>query len=150
MAIAAKYFGDITSANSESRMTIDELYPEGFPLEQFGTDQGIASEDVQLAESRMGVDGKLSAGYVCNVYPVTITFEPISSSVVYINDLKDAMNKSRRIYRVHLECRLPSLQLVYKFVNGHLENATAFPAIKKTLDPVTFKFVFESLRMEGI
>ena len=66
---------DITSANSTAFMIVNKLFPAGFPVEGFGTDQAVSGDNMQIAETRIGVDGNMSAGVVVNVLPVTITLE---------------------------------------------------------------------------
>lgn len=52
---------DITSANASAVMTIEELYPNGLKLERFSTDAAIVADSQQVAETRMGVDGRMAA-----------------------------------------------------------------------------------------
>lgn len=54
---------NITSANATAVMIINDLFPVGFAVEGFATDQAINQDEETLAVTRMGVDGKLSAGY---------------------------------------------------------------------------------------
>ena len=60
---------NITSANATAVMIINDLFPVGFAVEGFATDQAINQDEETLAVTRMGVDGKLSAGYT----PVSYT-----------------------------------------------------------------------------
>ena len=54
---------DLTSANAVVILSVDELYPNGVQIQGFSTDSSFAVDDATIAEARMGVDGKLSAGY---------------------------------------------------------------------------------------
>lgn len=71
---------DITSANAEAILTVEEIYSSGITLQMFGTDQALAMEAIDISETRKGVDGKLVGGYVPVIYPVTITLEASSPS----------------------------------------------------------------------
>jgi hypothetical protein len=42
---------DITSANSTAFMIVNKLFPAGFPVEGFGTDQAVSGDNMQIAET---------------------------------------------------------------------------------------------------
>ena len=73
--------GNITSANAVLVLGVEELYPVGVQLTNFATDQMISSDDMEIAQARMGVDGGLAAGYVSNPFSLTITLEASSPSL---------------------------------------------------------------------
>ena len=58
---------DITSANAKLILTCEELYPSGVELQMFSTNQAWNADALQVAETRMGVDGHMAAGYVPNI-----------------------------------------------------------------------------------
>ena len=72
--------GNITSANAVLVLGVEELYPVGVQLTNFATDQMLSSDDMEIAQARMGVDGGLAAGYVPNPFSLTITLEASSPS----------------------------------------------------------------------
>lgn len=61
----------ITSANAILILTVEELYPSGVQIEKFASDDAFSSDNVTIAEVRMGVDGQLAAGYT----PAPIPFK---------------------------------------------------------------------------
>ena len=69
----------ITSANAQIIYKDNFFVRGGLLLQKFSTDQSISAE-VTLAETRMGVDGKMASGYTPNITPVTIMFEADSPS----------------------------------------------------------------------
>ena len=85
---------DITSANSTAFMTVNKLFPAGFAVEGFGTDQAVSGDSMQITETRIGVDGKMSAGVVVNILPVTITLEATALHISFSVRLR---NISQRI-----------------------------------------------------
>lgn len=90
---------DITSANATLSLQCSLFYAN---LQQFSADTMYEGEDDQVAETRMGVDGKMVAGQTPNIKAVTIHLEASSPSVEYLNLLKQSMEKNRKIY----ECTL--------------------------------------------
>ena len=134
---------NITSANATAYMIVKELYPTGFELNNFATDQAIDEQEDTIAETRMGVDGYMAAGFTPSIKQVAITFEPTSPSVHYLNNLYLASQKNRRTYEVTLIINVPALGKIYTYSYGVLKTAKPLPALKKVLDPVSYGFDFE-------
>lgn len=141
---------DITSANATAILTIEDLYSTGFTLEGFSTDSAVTADDVEFAQTRMGVDGKLAAGYTPNEFAVTITLEANSSSLEKLNEMQSAMQINKKVYICHLQITIPSIGLEYKFSDGVLTSATVMPGLKKILDPTTWSFKFQSKSVSSV
>ena len=141
---------DITSANAEVVLAVDELYPNGVTLQQFSTDQSFAPESQQLAETRMGVDGGLAVGYTPQPFNFSFMLEANSPSQVHMFNLSAATRANRRTYDVTITIDCPSLKQRYIFERGALINVSVMPNPKKTHEPTTWKFTFASTRVEAI
>jgi hypothetical protein len=137
---------NITSASAVSILTVDSLFPAGIELQQYATDQAIGSDSLQVAETRMGVDGKMVAGYVPGIIIVNISLEASSPSTEMLNQLYDAMVVGKTIYMCKLVSTVESINTVFTWFDGVLHTATPVPAQKKVLDPTAWTFHFE--RME--
>jgi hypothetical protein len=136
-------FRDITAANCKSTLVVEELFPAGIELEMYSADQAASQDNVQMAETRQGVDGKLVGGWQPSIKTVTIMLEASSPSTKYLNQLVDAQEANQKLYSCNLICEIPSIGTVYRFLNGVLQTATMMPAQKKVLDPTTWTFQFE-------
>ena len=134
---------NITSANATAYMTVKDIYPAGFALNNFATDQAIDEDEDTIAETRMGVDGYMAAGYTPSIKAVNITFEATSPSVQYLNNVYLASQKNRRTYEVTLVINVPSTGKVYTYSYGVMKTAKPLPALKTVLDPVSYGFDFE-------
>ena len=134
---------NITSENATAYMVVKDLYPAGFALNNFATDQAVDEGEDTVAETRMGVDGYMAAGYIPSIQNVTITFEAASPSVEFLNNLYLASRKNRRTYEVTLVVFIPATGKTFTYSHGVLKTAKALPAIKNVLDPVTYAFDFE-------
>lgn len=137
--------GNITSANASAIMVVDTLFPVGFALEAFSTDQSIAMGEDTVTETRMGVDGKMAAGFVPSIKTVTISFEEFSPSVAYLETLYNAMQANKKIYDITLVVTVPSVNRVFTFTGGVLKTGKLFADHKKVLDPVNWGFDFEKM-----
>ena len=136
---------NITSANATAYMVVKDLYPAGFPLNNFSTDQAIDQAEDTIAETRMGVDGYMAAGYTPSIKAVTLQFEAASPSVQFLNNLYLASQKNRRTYETTLVINVPAVGKTYTYTGGVLKTGKALPALKRTLDPVSYGFDFEKM-----
>jgi len=141
---------DITSANSSAVLSVQEIAPNGIQLEGYSTDQSISSEAVDIAETRMGVDGNMAAGYVPAIKPVTITLESNSPSYPRLCEIWEASQTNRTIYPCTLTVMIPSIRQAFTYSNGILKNGSPFPTHAKVLEPTTWQFDFERVERTAI
>lgn len=141
---------DISSANAEAVLVVDKIFPAGIVLENFGTDQSLSMDSVDITETRKGVDGKMVAGFTPVIYPLTITLEASSPSYRSLATLLDAMTANKKIYRCSLVCSLPSIGKRFAWANGVLKSGVPFPTNGKVLDATTWVFHFESMKASQI
>lgn len=137
---------NITSADASAIMTVEKLFPNGFKLQQFSTDAAISQGDDTLAETRIGVDGHMVAGYTPSILTLTITLEPTSPSISYLDTLYQATKNNRRTYDVTVTISIPSLKKVLTYSNGVLKTGRILPDLQKVLAPVPYTFDFGSVK----
>lgn len=136
---------DITSANATVVLSCD-LFNE--TLQQFSTDTSFEGEDDQMADTRMGVDGKMVAGMTPSVKAVTIHLEASSPSYERLTLLKQSMASNRKVYECSMVISIPSIGKRITYSHGVLQSAKDLPDGKKVLDPTTWTFHFEQKNIE--
>lgn len=136
---------DITSANCSLVLTVEELFEGGIDLQMFATDQSFSQGDSQVAETRMGVDGKMVAGYTPNIKEVTIMLEPASPSYAALAQVYRASETNKRVYKCTLVASSPSLGIVWTWSGGVLYSGTIVPAAQQVFGPTTWVFHFAEL-----
>ena len=141
--------GNITSANAVLGLGVEQLYPVGVQLTNFETDQMLSSDDMEIAQARMGVDGGLAAAYVPNPFLHTITLEASSPSLTVMQSLLMAMKTNKTTYKCSVTLTIPSFKQVHFWRNGVLTNGNPVTAPKKTLDPTSWKFAFQDYYTAG-
>lgn len=134
--------GNVTSANATVVMVVEGLYPQGVKLEEFSTDAAVSQGDDTLAETRMGVDNVMVAGYVDAIKTVTVTLEPSSPSVPYLNNLIRASRANRKVYPVSLIVNLPATGQTITYSDGVLKSGKLLPDVNQTLQPIAYQFDF--------
>lgn len=141
---------DITAANAVLILTVEEIFPSGIELQMFGTDQAYDAPAADMAETRMGVDGFMVAGYVPNIQQVTVTLEAASPSRAQLATVAAAMVTNRRVYACTLTATLPAVNSRFTWTRGVIRNAARALSAAKTLQPTTWQFDFEKFESAGI
>ena len=139
--------GTITSANSVFTLILPTLYPVPQVLQGYAADDAFAADAVDWAETVMGVDGKMSAGYTPNVTKMTISFQPDSASIQVFDFWLGAMKVAQEVYFASGTIQLPSVGKSYTLTNGVLTSAKPLPDAKKVLQPMQYGLTWESVNV---
>lgn len=130
--------GSISAANAIYMLGISSIFPAVQQLQGFSADDIFSTDPIDTAELSMGVDGKLSAGFVYTMIPQTITLQADSDS----NNLFDAWWGAEQVAGDKFSCfgtiALPGLSKVWVLTNGFLTSYSPIPDAKKTLQPRKF------------
>ena len=139
---------DITSANAEVAISVESLFSVN--LENFSADSSFTSDTVQAAETRMGVDGHLAAGYTPAIKPLTINLEASSPSNEYMQLLRQVQEVNMKPYKVQMVISIPSKGKRYTFSEGVLQSYKDLPDGQNVLSPTQWVFHFEGMSVEGL
>lgn len=140
-------FNNITSANASIWVVILEKYPAGFALDHFATDTALSMDSVVQAEVRMGVDGKMSAGFTPTTKVVTINLEPGSQAATFFDLTFQAQQTFKTLYNINMVCTIPDINRVYVWDNGVMREGTPLPSLSTVLEPTTWVFEFERMTL---
>jgi len=138
----AELLYNITAANASLVLSCETVIPSGVVLSGFSADLMYEESEVTLAEDRMGVDGKLAAGWLPAIRTVKISLEAGSESHNYMEMIVRAQNANRTIYKCTLVATIPAIRRVYTWTNGCLKSGTASPSAHKVLEPTSWTFDF--------
>lgn len=135
----------ITSANSVFTLVIAGLFPAPVQLSNYSTDRAFAQEAVEFAEVRMGVDGKMTAGYTPNPTKQTVTLMADSPSRDVFAALIEATKTAREVFYITGTISLPSTGESFTLTRGVLTNAKQIPDAQKVLEPIDYEITWESV-----
>jgi len=135
----------ITSANSVFTLVIAGLFPAPVQLQGYASDKAFTTEAVDLAEVQMGVDGRMTAGFVPNPVKQTITLQADSPSKDIFTALIQATKSAREVFYVSGSIALPSTGESFTLTRGILTNAKQIPDAQKVLQPVDYVITWESV-----
>jgi len=135
----------ITSANSSFALIVPGVYSAPQSIQGYATDDAFAAEAVEKVETMMGIDGKLSAGYIFNPYKMTVTLQADSASLALFTNWQLAQDAVREVIAASATIIIPSIGFKYAMSNGYLTRFQAMPEAKKTLGPPKFEITWEKI-----
>ena len=135
----------ITSANSVFTLVVAGLFPAPVQLNGYAIDKAFTTEAVDLAEVQMGVDGRMTAGFVPNPVKQTITLQADSPSKDIFTAVIQAMKTAREVFYISGSIALPSTGESFTLTRGILTNAKQIPDAQKVLQPVDYVITWESV-----
>ena len=135
----------ITSANSVFTIVIAGLFPAPVQLQGYASDKAFTTEALDLAEVQMGVDGRMTAGFVPNPVKQTITLQADSPSKDIFTAVIQAMKTAREVFYISGSISLPSTGESFTLTRGILTNAKQIPDAEKVLQPVDYVITWESV-----
>ena len=135
----------ITSANSNFTISVANLFPGPNKLQGYATDDAWDTEDVELAEVVIGVDGQKSEGFVYALVPMGIHFAASSDSVDIFEEIIRQTKSQKETFRIDGTLIVPATGKVYECINGTLTKGKIMPDGKKTLQPRTFTITWETV-----
>lgn len=133
----------VTAANSSLALQIPGVFPAPIVIQGFGVDEAFVTAAYDTAETFMGVDGKMAAGYIPAVKEVTITLMANSDSVAVFDEWQGAQESAKEAFPCNAVMTLPSIAKLYTCTNGVLKNTTKMPGVKKTLQQISYVIAFE-------
>jgi hypothetical protein len=141
--------GTLTVANSTLAMTVEALFPQSQRIQGYSADDAFDFESVENGEYSMGIDGKLSAGFVYNEIPFTITLQADSASLSLFEQtyLYEVSNRTK--LGVDVTLTLPAVSKRYDLTGGFQRRFKA-PSGKKILQPGVVEFVFARLAVSPL
>lgn len=135
----------ITSANSVFTIVVAGLFLAPVQLRGYASDKAFTTEAVDMAEVQMGVDGRMTAGFVPNPVKQTITLQADSPSKDIFTAMIQAMKTAREVFYISGSIALPSTGESFTLTRGILTNAKQIPDAQKVLQPVDYVITWERI-----
>jgi hypothetical protein len=133
----------ITAADAVIILSCPAVYPTPFQLQGFATDDVFSTDSIDIAETMMGVDGRLSGGYVPREVRQTFNLQADSESIDRFETIYSTQVTQRAIYAFSGVFTLKSVQRTYNASRGFLTGYTPSPTAKKVLQPRQFIITWE-------
>lgn len=135
----------ITSTNSSTTLAIAGVFNSPQPLRGYATDDIFDSEQVQLIETAMGLDGILSAGYVPKEVKMNFVLQANSPSNDVFRAWINAIIVGGEVLPAEGVISIPSIGYVFACHNGFLTSHPVLPDAKKILQPMRYQITWEAV-----
>lgn len=135
----------ITSANAIITITIPLLLPVPVQLQGFAADDVFDSDEIDMAETMMGVDGILSGGVVLAKVPWNITFQADSPSIATFEAWDGGQQATVDVFQGQANVTLTGIGRSYQMINGYLVRGKRMPDAKKLLQPRKFRIDWQQV-----
>jgi len=113
----------ITSANSKFTLSAEGLYA-GVRIQGYSSDTAFTVDSVQVAETRMGVDGNMSAGWLPHIVSQTISLQADSESVSVFDTIYQYTQSQREILYLTAVIEVPATGKSYTLSKGVMQTYT--------------------------
>lgn len=133
----------LTSANAIIYLSIDGLFPVAQRIQGFSADDVTDTDAVEAKETSMGVDGRLSAGFVPVSVRQNITLQADSESNDFFERWDAAEQAARETFVATGTLVIPATGRKYAMVRGFLRSVTRTPALRRTLQARKFTIEWE-------
>jgi len=140
----------ITAANSVYLLAVGGIFPVPQQLQGYAADAAFAFDAIDPAETVMGVDGNMSAGYVPYMTIQTISIMPDSPSLTMFETWLAAMNTAREVFYANATIILPAIGRKFTLTKGVLTSAKTAPDVKKVLQAIEYKITWNTVSKDLI
>lgn len=136
---------NLTAVNSVIMLSIAGLYPQAQQLVGYTADDVFDLEDIDVAETVMGIDGILSAGLIYVAIPWTITLQGNSTSSDIFDNWYQFQLAQGDVTPAAMNITLPGLKRKWVYGNGFLKKYSPAPSVKKLIQPRKFMIEWNSI-----
>lgn len=135
----------ITSADASFVVSSSDFALAATILEGYGADAAFTADNQDTAELVLGVDGKMSAGWVPRMYPQVITLQADSPSLIVFEGIVAAQDAGRTVFRLNGVINLPGNKFSYTMNRGVLSSTSPMANAQRVLQARTFTITWESI-----
>lgn len=148
--MATLAYKTITASNAVITLVIPGLYDAPQIIQQFSADDVFSADAVQAAEVQMGVDGRLSAGFIYTPKPWNISLMADSDSNDIFENWNNSMQVAQDIFYANGNVLLTSIRRSYTLTKGALTTFPPMVSAGKVLQPRRYTIVWESILPEVV
>lgn len=129
----------ITAANSVVMFTAAGYYDQAIQLQGFQVDNAFGFGDATVGETRIGVDGKQSGGWIAHEVPVTVFLEANSVSRGQMEEYRAWCNANQETSLCTLDITIPSIGRRIQ-ASGFMVSQGGGPSAQKLINGTQYVF----------
>ncbi len=135
----------ITSANAVLSLVAAGVFPAPVQIQGFDVDKAWNTEAPDTVEPRIGVDGIMTAGYIFNVVPMTITLMADSASNTFFAAVAQFMKTQREVLYLTGTLAIAATGENFVMNKGVLIAPNQMPSGERVLAARDYKLVWQSI-----
>jgi len=136
----------ITGANAVIMITVTGLFPIPQQLQGFAADDVFDTDPLESAEVLMGVDRKLSGGFVAVPVRQNYHLQADSVSIDIFDQWWAVQQQFGEVFTANGIVLMPAVSKKWTMTKGFLTAYKPIPSTKKLLQPQTFAITWESIQ----
>ena len=138
--------GNITSATATIFLSVDSVFPTPQQLQGFSADDAFDVTALNSAEISMGIDGKMSSGFVFATTEWSITLQADSDSNSIFEQWWAQNYTDKTVYLANGIVTIVSLGNKYTMTNGVLSSYPTMSDAKKIMQPRKYGITWEVIQ----
>ena len=135
----------LTSANAIITLAIGTVFPIPVQIQGFAADDIFSTPAIKSAETLMGVDGKLSAGFVFVPVEQEFMIQADSPSNLVFDTWHALQQTTSELFAATGLIVLQGISTSWILNNGYLTSYPPLPDAKKLLQPRRYGITWESV-----
>lgn len=140
----------ITAATATIMLSVRGLFPVPQQIQYFAADDVFANDPQQIAQVQMGVDGRLSGGFVFAEYVWNVSLQADSESVDLFEQWYAAQKTVKDLFTADGLVVLKSIGKKWIMNKGFLTSFLPMPDAGKILRPRRFGITWETVTIARI
>jgi len=137
----------LTAANAVITLSVPDVFDADFQLQGFMSEDAFDTDDAEPVQSRIGVDGKKSDGFVPFLTLQTYHFQADSETIDNFEIWLATMKQAREVFTCNGSMVLEAVGKVYTMTNGSMTRIKQTPDGKKVLEGQAFQVTWEDVDM---
>lgn len=139
----------ITSANSVIQFQCEGIYDDWIRITGAQSDSFLTMADITMAQTRLGVDGKQSMGWIPHEVPLTLSLEANSPSRMVMENVQNDFTQNSEVRLCKIQVSYPSIKQRQVF-SGTMVTKSGGTGIAQLLSGSTYVFNMISDGVEEI
>lgn len=136
----------LTGASCILTLAVPGLFNSPVLIQGFAADDVFSTDDQEIAETTMGVDGILSGGFVHVAVKQTIALQSDSPSIAFFETWAAQQRVALDTYTANGTANIVSTARSYVMTKGFLSTVKSVPDVKKLLQPRRFAITWQNIR----
>ena len=139
----------ITAANTVIQFQCEGIYDDWIRITGAQSDSFLTMADITMAQTRLGVDGKQSMGWIPHEVPLTLSLEANSPSRMVMENVQNDFTQNSEVRLCKIQVSYPSIKQRQVF-SGTMVTKSGGTGIAQLLNGSTYVFNMISDGVEEI